>query len=53
MKSGELAEFKLQPKYGFGEAGNADFNIPADASLTYQVKLKSFEKVKNKKCMDW
>ncbi|XP_071809281.1 peptidyl-prolyl cis-trans isomerase FKBP5-like [Asterias amurensis] len=46
MKSGELAEFKLQPKYGFGEAGNADFNIPADASLTYQVKLTSFEKAK-------
>lgn len=32
--------------YGFGSAGNEKFKIPPDAELQYEVKLKSFEKVR-------
>lgn len=31
--------------YGFGSAGKEKFQIPPDAELQYEVKLKSFEKV--------
>lgn len=31
--------------YGFGSAGNEKFQIPPNAELQYEVKLKSFEKV--------
>lgn len=42
--------FQLTPlpqsfSYGFGSAGKEKFQIPPDAELQYEVKLKSFEKV--------
>uniref|UniRef100_A0A670JWI7 peptidylprolyl isomerase n=1 Tax=Podarcis muralis TaxID=64176 RepID=A0A670JWI7_PODMU len=36
----------LKPSYGFGSAGKPKFQIPPDAELQYEIKLKSFEKAK-------
>lgn len=46
MEQGEEALFTLKPKYGFGNAGNAQFNIPGGATLQYKIKLSAFEKAK-------
>lgn len=32
--------------YGFGSLGKPKFQIPPDADLQYEIKLKSFEKVR-------
>ncbi|XP_033015728.1 peptidyl-prolyl cis-trans isomerase FKBP4 [Lacerta agilis] len=36
----------LKPSYGFGSAGKPKFQIPPDAELQYEIKLKNFEKAK-------
>ncbi|KAI3371366.1 hypothetical protein L3Q82_023968 [Scortum barcoo] len=46
MEQGEEALFKMKPKYGFGNAGNAKYNIPGGATLQYKIKLTAFEKAK-------
>ncbi|CAN9499258.1 unnamed protein product [Ophioblennius macclurei] len=46
MEQGEEAIFNLKPKYGFGNEGNARFNIPGGATLQYKIKLSAFEKAK-------
>ncbi|XP_029952359.1 peptidyl-prolyl cis-trans isomerase FKBP4 isoform X1 [Salarias fasciatus] len=46
MEQGEEALFTLKPKYGFGNAGSARFNIPGGATLQYKIKLSAFEKAK-------
>lgn len=46
MEQGEEALFNLKPRYGFGNAGKAQFNIPGDATLQYKIKLSAFEKAK-------
>uniref|UniRef100_A0A3P9I6T5 peptidylprolyl isomerase n=1 Tax=Oryzias latipes TaxID=8090 RepID=A0A3P9I6T5_ORYLA len=46
MEQGEEALFTIKPKYGYGNAGNAKFNIPAGATLQYKIKLTAFEKAK-------
>lgn len=46
MEKGEEALFTVKPKYGFGNAGNAKFNIPGGATLQYKIKLTTFEKAK-------
>lgn len=46
MEQGEEALFTIKPKYGFGSAGNAKFNIPGGATLQYKIKLAAFEKAK-------
>lgn len=46
MEQGEDALFTIKPKYGFGSAGNAKFNIPGGATLQYKIKLAAFEKAK-------
>uniref|UniRef100_A0A8C2WD76 peptidylprolyl isomerase n=1 Tax=Cyclopterus lumpus TaxID=8103 RepID=A0A8C2WD76_CYCLU len=33
-------------RYGFGNAGNAKYNIPGGATLHYKIKLTAFEKAK-------
>lgn len=38
--------FPLHFRYGFGEAGKPKFGIEPNAELTYEVTLKSFEKVR-------
>uniref|UniRef100_A0A3Q1C6G8 peptidylprolyl isomerase n=1 Tax=Amphiprion ocellaris TaxID=80972 RepID=A0A3Q1C6G8_AMPOC len=44
MEQGEEALFII--KYGFGNAGNAKYNIPGGATLQYKIKLTAFEKAK-------
>ncbi|XP_031149233.1 peptidyl-prolyl cis-trans isomerase FKBP4 [Sander lucioperca] len=46
MEQGEEALFNIKPKYGFGNAGIAKYNIPAGATLQYKIKLTAFEKAK-------
>uniref|UniRef100_A0A8C6JWK8 peptidylprolyl isomerase n=2 Tax=Melopsittacus undulatus TaxID=13146 RepID=A0A8C6JWK8_MELUD len=46
MEKSEESVFYLKPTYGFGSAGKEKFQIPPDAELQYEVKLKSFEKAK-------
>lgn len=46
MEQGEEALFTIKPKYGFGNAGNAKYNIPGGATLQYKIKLAAFEKAK-------
>ncbi|XP_035520774.1 peptidyl-prolyl cis-trans isomerase FKBP4 [Morone saxatilis] len=46
MEQGEEALFTMKPKYGFGNAGNANYNIPGGATLQYKIKLAAFEKAK-------
>ncbi|KAJ8411227.1 hypothetical protein AAFF_G00172330 [Aldrovandia affinis] len=46
MEQGEESFFTLTPKYGYGNAGNAKFNIPPGATLQYKLKLSAFEKAK-------
>ena len=46
MFSGEVARVWIKPgKWSFGSAGNPEFNIPGDASINYEIELKSFTKV--------
>ncbi|XP_072857071.2 peptidyl-prolyl cis-trans isomerase FKBP4 isoform X2 [Pogona vitticeps] len=46
MEKTEESVIYLKPSYGFGSAGKPKFQIPPDAELRYEVKLKSFEKAK-------
>lgn len=43
--SGEKSKLLIKSKYAFKEAGNAAFNIPANADVEYEVELKNFETV--------
>ncbi|XP_056373821.1 peptidyl-prolyl cis-trans isomerase FKBP4 isoform X1 [Hyla sarda] len=46
MEKGEEAVLYLKPKHGFGSAGCEAYQIPPDAEIQYEIKLKSFEKAK-------
>ncbi|KAM7414491.1 hypothetical protein PAMA_019350 [Pampus argenteus] len=46
MEQGEEALIHIKPKYGFGNAGNAKYNILGGAVLQYKIKLAAFEKAK-------
>ncbi|XP_038561950.1 peptidyl-prolyl cis-trans isomerase FKBP4 isoform X1 [Micropterus salmoides] len=46
MEQEEEALFHIKPKYGFGNVGNAKYNIPGGATLQYKIKLTAFEKAK-------
>jgi len=46
MEQGEESTFSIKPKYGFGKAGNAKYNIPGGAMLEYRIQLTTFEKAK-------
>lgn len=43
MKKGEKALIKVSSKYGFGEEGDEEKGIPANATLFYEVELVSFK----------
>lgn len=43
--NGEKSRLLIKSKYAFKEQGNAEFNIPPDADVEYEVELKNFEKV--------
>lgn len=47
MTIGEIAHFKVLSPYGYGEKGNSEQNIPPNATLHYDVTLKSFVSEKN------
>jgi len=46
MKKGEKAIVTLNAKYGYGSEGNAQFGIPGDSKLEYEVELVDFVKEK-------
>ena len=45
FKKDEKSILKLKPKYGYGEVGCPEKDIPPNADLTYEVTMKNFEKV--------
>ena len=45
MKNHETARIAVKSKYGFGEEGNTELNIPKDADLVYEVRVNNFTKV--------
>ncbi|CAL1278681.1 unnamed protein product [Larinioides sclopetarius] len=46
FKKGEKSRIILAPKYAWDSTGNSDFDIPPNATVEYEVTLKSFEKEK-------
>ena len=52
FKKQERSLLQLSPAYGFGNTGCAQLGIPSDASLSYEVELKNFEKAKETWSMD-
>ncbi|XP_077025795.1 peptidyl-prolyl cis-trans isomerase FKBP4 [Tamandua tetradactyla] len=46
MEKGEHSIVYLKPSYAFGSVGKKKFQIPPEATLKYEVHLKSFEKAK-------
>ncbi|XP_030845482.1 peptidyl-prolyl cis-trans isomerase FKBP4 isoform X2 [Strongylocentrotus purpuratus] len=52
MKKGEVARLKVKSKYAYGSQGKAEYNIPGNADVTYEVLLKNFEKAKEPWEMD-
>lgn len=45
-KKGEKSKLVVKPKYAYGTEGNLQYGIPPDATVEYEVELKSFELVK-------
>lgn len=41
----EKSKLLIKSKYAFKEQGKAEFNIPPNADVEYEVELKNFEKV--------
>ena len=48
FKTGERSRLTLAAPYAFGASGHAEFGVPADATVQYEVKLTSFEKVRGR-----
>lgn len=46
-KLGSKSKAIVKSKYAYGSEGNAEYNIPPDADLEYEVDLKSFELLKD------
>ena len=45
---GEVARFIIAPEYAFGADGCSEFEIPGDATLTYEINLIGFQNVSQK-----
>ena len=45
MKNEESARVVITSKYGYGDTGNPDLDIPGDATLIFFIRLNNFEKV--------
>ncbi|XP_055336065.1 peptidyl-prolyl cis-trans isomerase FKBP8-like [Paramacrobiotus metropolitanus] len=45
MNIGEVAEVKMQPRFGYGEMGYPESGIPSDATLLYTVELLSAKRL--------
>lgn len=39
MRQGEVAQFKIAPRYAYGSRGSSEPAIPAEATLLYEVEL--------------
>lgn len=52
FKKNERARLKIKPRYAFGNKGSSEFNIPPNATVVYEVNLKSFERVKESWALD-
>jgi len=52
MKRGEMSRFDIESKHAFGNLGNAAWNIPPGAAVTYEIHLKEFEKIKESYSLD-
>ncbi|EEB18988.1 FK506-binding protein, putative [Pediculus humanus corporis] len=48
----EKSSLEIKPEYAFKHEGNAEFQIPPDATVTYEVTLEDFERVKQTWEMD-
>eukprot|EP00062_Callorhinchus_milii_P016157 gi/632967164/ref/XP_007899824.1/ PREDICTED: peptidyl-prolyl cis-trans isomerase FKBP5-like [Callorhinchus milii] len=46
MQRGEQCLVHLKSKYGFGEKGRPEFNIPPNCELDYELELRRFQKAK-------
>lgn len=46
FKQGERSRVTLSPHHAYGDQGSDKLNIPPNATLVYDVSLKSFEKVR-------
>lgn len=44
MCKNEVSRIILKPQYAFGVNGSTEFNIPANATVEYEVTLKEFER---------
>ncbi|CAD8212773.1 unnamed protein product [Paramecium octaurelia] len=49
MKPGEKSQFKISPKYGYGEEGCIFKNVPKNANLKYEIELLSFKLEKKRR----
>lgn len=47
LKAGEKAQFVILPSYGYGASGNRQYDIPAGATLWYEIKLLQMTKDKD------
>jgi len=52
MKKGERSRFDIESKHAFGNMGNAAMNIPPYATVTYEIHLKEFDKIKESYSLD-
>lgn len=52
MNENEQSILEIAPKYAYGKEGHSEFNIPPNATLKYDVTLKSFQKDKETWEMD-
>lgn len=43
MHKGEKSEFLLQPKYGYGDSGSRELNVPPNSVLSATIELLDFE----------
>ncbi|KAJ8912897.1 hypothetical protein NQ315_011220 [Exocentrus adspersus] len=52
FKKGETSRLIIAPQYAFGQNGNAEINVPPNATVEYVVTLKNFEKAKESWSLD-
>jgi len=43
MNKGETSSFKIRSNYGYGETGNPELQVPANATLHYEITLNSWD----------
>lgn len=46
MKTNERCRIQVSPKYAYGNDGNKEKNIPADATVVYEITMNSMQRCK-------